>query len=305
MSEAASFYEQWGPIGRRARRAGHWVRRVAKTSLGLRPSILVELRWRLGDEIMALPVYSALRARWPHSRIDVLCDYPELLQDNPFVDGVNPQEISPDLYYLLRGAPKDELRLRHYAREAEVPLPMSRPQLFFKDWSTPLMRELPAGNGPLVAIAPGASWPSKRWGVESWQELARNLQSRGCRVFELGGKDEGTGVECTFAGRTSVAEAARLLHAADLAITNDSGLMHLARAADTPAIAFFGPTDPDLYIAGDPGFHAIANGRPCARCWNEDRMQEPGVCPVGEPECLGTIDVSRVATEAVRLLGSR
>jgi len=281
------------------------VRRVAKTSLGLRPSILVEIRWRLGDEIMALPVYGALRARWPHSRIDVLCNFPELLEDIPFVDGVNSSGVSPDLYYLLRGAPKGKWRLEHYADEAEVPLPGVRPQLFFKDWATPLADEIQKGDGPLVAIAPGASWQPKRWPAERWRDLAGRLRSFGCRVFELGGRDEATGVDCSFAGRTNVGEAARLLHAADLAITNDSGLMHLARAADTRTIALFGPTDPDLYIARDSDFHPLTNGRTCARCWNEDRMREPGACPVGEPECLGTIETSRVADEAARLLGLR
>lgn len=305
MSEAPTFYEQWGPIGRRMRRAGHLVRRVAKSSLGLKPSILVEINWRLGDEIMALPIYQALRARWPHGRIDVLCNYPELLDGNPFVDGVNPTGASPDLYYLLRGAPRSEWRLAHYATEAAVPVPASRPQLYLKDWATPLAGELPAGTGPLVAIAPGASWQPKRWAVDSWRRLAGEFAQRGCRVFELGGADERTGVACSFAGRTGVADAARLLRLADLAITSDSGLMHLARAADTETIALFGATDPELYIRGDAVFHALTNGRSCSGCWNAGRMERPGACPVDEPDCLGSIEVARVAREAARILGLR
>ncbi len=305
MSEAPTFYEQWGPIGRRVRRAGHIVRRVAKTSLGLKPSILVEIKWRLGDEVMALPIYEALRARWPHGRIDVLCNYPELLDGNPFVDSVNPEAASPDLYYLLRGAPQSEWRLAYYADEAEVAVPRSRPHLYFRDWSTPLADELPKGGGPLVAIAPGASWEPKRWPAESWRMLASALQRLGCRVFELGGPDERTGIACTFAGRTMVGDAARLLHAADLAITSDSGLMHLARAAETRTIALFGPTDPALYIRDDDGLRPMGNGRACAGCWNAGRMERPGACPIGEPACMGTIDAARVADEAALVLGLR
>lgn len=305
MSQAPTFYEQWGPIGRRMRRAGHLMRRVAKSSLGLNPSILIEIKWRLGDEIMALPIYEALRARWPHARIDVLCTYPELLDANPFVNAVNPKAASPDLYYLLRGAPRSEWRLAHYAAQAEVPVPQSCPRLYFQDWSTPLSDELPKGGGPLVAIAPGASWRPKRWPPDAWRALAAALEQRGCRVFELGSADERTGIACSFAGRTTVGDAARLLHAADLAITSDSGLMHLARAAGTETIALFGPTAPALYIRGDDGFHPIPNARPCAGCWNAGRMERPGACPLGEPECLATIDAARVADEAARILGLR
>lgn len=305
MSEAPTFYDQWGPVGRRVRRAGRVVRFVAKNTLGLKPSILVEINWRLGDEIMALPIYPALRSRWPHARIEVLCNYPELLEDNPFLDAINPAGASPDLYYLLRGAPRSERRLAHYASAAEVVLPDARPQLYYREWATPLAAELPPGDGPLVAIAPGASWQPKRWSARSWRTLAADLDAQGCRVFELGGAEESVHLACSFAGRTSVAEAARLLHCADLAIAHDSGLMHLARAADTPTIALFGPTDPDLYICDDPEFIPLVNGRPCAGCWNAGRMEAPGACPIGEPDCLANIDPARVAGEAARVLGLR
>jgi ADP-heptose:LPS heptosyltransferase len=135
--------------------------------------------------------------------------------------------------------------------------------------------------------------------------LSTTLAKAGCRIFEVGGAGEETGIECTFAGRTSVSEAARLLHRADLAITNDSGLMHLARAADTRTLALFGPTDPSLYIRNDAGFYAIGNGRECAGCWNAGRMGRPGACPIDEPDCLYPIAAATVADRAARILGLR
>jgi len=303
MSHAATYYEQWGPVARRVRRAGHYARFVAKTSLGLRPSLLVELRWRLGDEIMALPIFEALRAKWPAARIEALSNYPELFVDNPFVDAVNPPAPSPDAYYLLRGAPREVARAVHYAREAEVSLPSGRPRLHYRDWTSPLLAEMPRGDGPLIAIAPGASWASKRWDTESWRALARVLEARGCRVFEVCGPGEGVGIATSFAGRTNVREAAILLHAATLLIGSDSGLMHLARAADTPVIALFGPTDPVLLVGGDDGVQCMSNGRACSGCWNSGRMREPGACPIDEPNCLGTIGVDDVAQRVWATLG--
>ena len=55
----------------------------------LQRRILVEIRWRLGDEIMAIPIYEALREQWPQSHIAVLCNHPDLLAGNPHVDAVN------------------------------------------------------------------------------------------------------------------------------------------------------------------------------------------------------------------------
>jgi ADP-heptose:LPS heptosyltransferase len=299
----ATYYEQWGPVTRRVRRAGHFARFVAKASLGLRPSLLVELRWRLGDEIMALPVFEALRRKWPQARIDVLSNQPDLFIDHPFVDAVNPAAPSPDVYYLLRGAPRDVHRLAHYSGEAEVPPPEARPRLYYRDWTSPLLRDLPEGEGPLVAIAPGASWSPKRWSADSWRALARELESRGCRVFEVCGAGESVGVECSFAGRTTVREAAVLLHAAKAVVASDSGLMHLARAADAPVVALFGPTDPALLVGDDGGVQRLGNGRDCAGCWNAGRMETPGVCPIGECDCLGTISLERVSGRVWTALG--
>jgi heptosyltransferase-2 len=128
----------------------------------------------------------------------------------------------------------------------------------------------------------------------SWRALAAALEARGYRVIEVCGRDEATGVACSFAGRTSVRDAACLLHAARVVVASDSGLMHLARAADANVIALFGPTDPGLLVGDDAGLMRVMNGRSCAGCWNAGRMREPGVCPIGEADCLAPIGVEDV-----------
>ena len=293
--EAPTYYDRWGPVGRRVLRAGHRCRFAAKRSLGLRPRILVEIKWRLGDEVMALPIYEALRMRYPSAHIEVLCNYPDLLEDNPFVDAVNSGAPSPDLYFLLRGAKRNVHRLEYYAQQAGNLAPVSRPQLYCAKWESPIAGELPNGNVRLVAIAPGASWDTKRWPKDSWRELCAGLEERGYRLIVLGNGDESLGVGVDFVGRTSVREAAILLHRADALVCSDSGLMHVSLAAGRPVVALFGPTDPEILIREDPSFHPVTNGRDCEGCWNGSQtMREPGVCPLDIDECLGTIAVSRV-----------
>ena len=77
---------------------------------------MVEVKWRLGDEVMALPIYGALRAACPGCRLTVLRNYPELLEGNPFVDAVNRVAGAVDRYIPLRSAQRDVYRPEHYAR---------------------------------------------------------------------------------------------------------------------------------------------------------------------------------------------
>lgn len=306
-AEMPTYYDRWGPVTRRVLLTGQYCRFLAKTSFGLGPRILVEINWRLGDEIMALPIYEALKKRHPSAQVEVLCNYPELLDDNPFVDAVNPVAPSVDRYYLLRGAPRGVYRLEHYARQADVPVPDVRPTLYYKKWDSPLLDELPAGDGPVVAIAAGASWETKRWPKERWRALCDRIAEGGGRLMVLGqGEDESLGIGTDYAGRTSLREAARLLHHADVLLSNDSGLMHLSLAAGTPVVALFGPTDPGILIRDEARLHTLTNERACQGCWNGPQtMHEPGVCPLDVDSCMGPIAVERVAAKVDEVLAGR
>ena len=59
--------------------------RLTRAALGLPRDVLVEIRWRLGDEVMAIPIYEGLHHAYPDTRIHVLCNHPDLLTGNPHV----------------------------------------------------------------------------------------------------------------------------------------------------------------------------------------------------------------------------
>lgn len=288
-------------------------RRLQPLRLGLRwhvrgllrkpRSILVELRSRLSDEVMALPLYGALKRAWPDCRIAVRCNFPDLLVDHPHVDLVNPENFAFDRFIHLRGGPRNRYRILHYAKQARVAPPKSRPHIFYNDWSTPLLQPVLVSRKPIIALCPGSSWPAKRWDLDFWKTLGRMLLDTGYGIVELGvAEDPLIDVGISLRGLTTVHEAACILHAAKLAITTDSGLMHLALAADTPTIALFGPTNPAIVIHDEPRLNALTNGRPCQACWNRFRMTEKGICPVGIPECLGTIRPETVFEQAKEVL---
>src|SRR5205807_2089598 len=106
-----------------------------------------------------------------------------------------------------------------------------------------------ADNGRrIVALAPGAVGPSKRWPPDYYADLARALAADGNDVWVIGGPGEkATAAEIAAGDPVHIRDitgddlrnAILALAGADLAVSNDSGLLHVAAAIGTPAIGIF------------------------------------------------------------------
>ena len=114
-------------------------------------------------------------------------------------------------------------------------------------------RGLKADGRPVVTLSPGAVGAGKAWPPGHYAELARALTQDGASVWVLGGPGEtATARQIAEAGGAQVRDltgtdlrnAILALAAADAAVTNDSGLMHISAAIGTPTVAIFGPTSP-------------------------------------------------------------
>ncbi len=292
-----TYEERFGPVARRIRRVARRVRWACKGVVRSSRDVLVEIRWRLGDEVMAIPIYQALKEQNPDCRVTVWCSYPDLLAGNPYVDAINAEPVSPDRYVLLRGAPRDVYRIAHYARRAGVPVPSHLPRLHYEDWSTPFLEDFADNATPLVAVCTGASWPTKRWSIYHWRKVCSALLDAGHQVVQLGHDDEEIGLGTNLVDKTSVRDAACILRTAKALACCDSGLMHLALAVGTPAIALFGPTDPSILVQDNPALVPIETVRDCRGCWNiSQTMKEEGVCPLSETTCLKGVSPERVLT---------
>ncbi|MFN3348139.1 lipopolysaccharide heptosyltransferase II [Pseudorhodoplanes sp.] len=121
--------------------------------------------------------------------------------------------------------------------------------------------DLRKAGRPVVAMAPGAVGPGKAWPPENYAALARSLTAQGADVWVLGGPAEAAiAAQIVKAGGASAYDltgndlrnAIVALAAADLAVTNDSGLMHISAAIGTPTVAIFGPTSPRLWAPLNP-----------------------------------------------------
>jgi heptosyltransferase-2 len=160
------------------------------------------------------------------------------------------------------------------------------------------------GQGGAVALAPGSVGASKRWTY--YPEAARHLARHGLDVWVVGGPGEkAIAAEIVAAGGSRVRDLTGTdlrngilaMAAANLAVSNDSGLMHIAAALGTPTMGIFGPTSPKLW-APINGLAATVQTRtvvPCQPCHRP-------VCRMNDHACMRDIPASDVADEVMRLV---
>ncbi|MBI2423827.1 MAG: glycosyltransferase family 9 protein [Candidatus Hydrogenedentes bacterium] len=298
MARAESYEAAWGPVSRRVQRVLRGLHWSMKTFRGKQRMILVEIDWRLGDEIMAIEAVHALRMRYPRDAIFVLSNYPELYAFVDFPVIVNTRPPRVDRYYLLRGEDRLLPRPESNARRIGQAQPLPNPHLLLNGPPHPKVQAL-RNDCPVIVIAHETTWINKHWAPENWIELTERLLACHMAVIELGVRNA-LGLGQDLVGKTAVRDAAHILRDVDLLVSVDCGLMHLALAVGTPVVALFGPTDPGFLVPDHPLLHAILNPKPCQGFWNHDPIVPPaGECTCGEIACLDAITVD-VVFEAIQ-----
>jgi lipopolysaccharide heptosyltransferase II len=155
---------------------------------------------------------------------------------------------------------------------------------------------------PVVAFAPGAVGPSKRWPAAHFAHLAKSLVAAGQSIWVLGGPDEKPLADhIVSAYPTYIREltgpdlrnAVLALAAAQAVVSNDSGLIHVAAALGKPTVGIFGPTSPWHWAPLNPlaGVMQAASELPCRPC------HQP-VCRLEHHRCMRDIRVDQVAAAA-------
>ena len=167
-----------------------------------------------------------------------------------------------------------------------------------------------AGQGrdvPIIGLNPGAAYgPAKRWPVRKYGELGRQLATATDGLILIFGTeaDQEAATEIVSAvgdqvldltGKTSLALALALIDRCHVFVTNDSGLMHVAAALNTPLVAIFGSTD---HIATGPYSDqatVIRKELDCSPCMKTH-------CPKEHFQCMEQISVNEVTEAALTFL---
>jgi heptosyltransferase I len=203
--------------------------------------------------------------------------------------------FDPEAHAVLR-----YLNLAHYLG-APPALPRFRLGLGLGVDTTVLVPE--AAAAPLAVLHPGARWASKRWPPASWARVAEWLNQQGFQVAITGSRADAelalsiTGQSpasiVNLTGCTSLAELAAILRWARLAVTTDTGVMHLAAALATPAVALFGPTAPWRTGPYGEGHRVVRLELPCSPCFKRR-------CP--DPRCLHDLTPQMVVAACEKTL---
>lgn len=157
---------------------------------------------------------------------------------------------------------------------------------------------------PLVALAPGSVWGTKRWPY--YPELAARLAPH-CRLAIVGSAEDSeiAAIIASTAGAQGVVDAtgklsllasAELIGRSALLVSNDSSPQHLASAMGTPTITIFGPTVP-AFGFGPLAPHSTTLGHPTLPC-RPCHHHGPPSCPLGHWKCMRELGVE-VVEEAV------
>jgi heptosyltransferase-2 len=176
---------------------------------------------------------------------------------------------------------------------------LSIPQAEIAEWRAKLGF---SGAEPLVALAPGAVGWSKRWPASSYGAVAKRLVAEGFSIAVVGGPGEKplAAEIVSIAGKQArdltgpdLRNAILALAAADVAVSNDSGLLHVAAAAGTRSIGIFGPTSPWHWAPLNP-LAAIIEPRTAVAC----RPCHKPTCRFGHHRCMREIGPNEVLEAA-------
>ncbi len=176
-----------------------------------------------------------------------------------------------------------------------IPTPQLRAD---KENSMALLQRLALSEEGAVALLPGAEYgPAKQWPIAYWAELAQKLQQAGEAVWILGSQKDHANAEqivelagdgvVNLCGRTELVDAVDLLSVCRAAVSNDSGLMHVAAAVGIPVVGIYGSSTPDYTPPLSERAAVVYHRLECSPCFKR-------VCPLGHSDCLKGISVDEV-----------
>ena len=183
----------------------------------------------------------------------------------------------------------------HYARLAELPgiepeLPLPFPSLHVDQEKVKQTVARFGISGPYTVFCPGAEYgPAKRWPY--FPELSRQLNSQIVVLGSSSDKAEAAEIQGkNLTGQTTLDEAVDLIAGAERAVSNDSGLMHVAAAAGTPLVALFGSSSPEHTPPLSAAARVVWLKIECSPCFARE-------CPLGHFRCMREISIERVLQE--------
>lgn len=177
---------------------------------------------------------------------------------------------------------------------------------------TPAVEEVEArfAGAPFALINPGAAWPNKRWPPDRFGQLAAAIRDRfGWPTLVLWGPKEESTADAVVAASTGAATLAPptgivdlfgIAKAARVAISGDTGPLHIAAAVGTPVVGLFGPTWAKRNGPWDPRDVVVSRTTSCQCLYERKcRLESPCIDGISVEEAIAAV-VNRVESAEPR-----
>lgn len=188
-----------------------------------------------------------------------------------------------------------------------LPQPLAKPKLIHDtDNLQKTLHEFQLSTSkPTLVLAPGAEFgPAKQWPAQHFATTANDYLRRSWQVWILGGpKDSNIAAaiqqacqqQCIdLTGKTNLGQAVDLIAQANLVISNDSGLMHIACATARPTVVVYGSSSPKFTPPLAEQVRIATLNLQCSPCFQR-------ICPLGHTNCLHQLYPEQVIRAAEEL----
>jgi len=149
-------------------------------------------------------------------------------------------------------------------------------------------------EGRYAVLCPGAEYgPAKRW-----PHFAALSERLGLPIVLLGSPKDAAAAAGVggnnLVGKTSLDEAMDIIAGAEVVVSNDSGLMHVAAALGRPLVALFGSSSPEKTPPQSARSRVLWLKIECSPCYERE-------CPLGHFRCMRELSVDMVLKELGKL----
>lgn len=193
-------------------------------------------------------------------------------------------------------------------QEDELSIDLRVKKNFLDDAERFSIENFPEGS-ILVGLGPGSIKSHKRWPVEKYIELIKNLSTFNDSIrFIIFGPPSDQHISeliklalpkrvVSVAGVFSIEQAAALMKRCDVFIGNDGGSVHLADSMGAPVVSITpGIEYPDSIEPWNNRENSIRAAVECSPCYNFDH------CPKGHNRCMTDISVTSVYSKVLGIL---
>lgn len=162
----------------------------------------------------------------------------------------------------------------------------------------------PGPGDKIILINPGEGiLPLREWPLENYISLCRLfLEDPSCYIVVVGARRAGYKSETlvrkldsprcvSLVGQTRMEDIVEFFFMADLLISSDSGLVHLASLSPIKKVVLFGPESPDIFGPARASTRILYTSRPCSPCLSVLNSRDSSC---RDNQCLQTITPAQV-----------